>query len=121
MERMKISKKQKVMLDYVDGFVKSQGFSPSYREIAEALGYRSIATVAEHINNLVLMGYLRKVDGSARSLELVNQTPGAEVQLGLEEQIKIRLSQLDELELNTVKKAFRVLKIAELEDLLDKK
>ncbi|MDO4870530.1 MAG: hypothetical protein Q3996_00310 [Candidatus Saccharibacteria bacterium] len=118
MERQKISKKQKVLLDYIDGFVIGQGFSPSYREIAEALGYKSIATVAEHVNNLVMMNYLRKVDGSARSLEIVKNTDHYQP-LELKDQINIRLQQLDELELNTVRKAFRILNIDELQNLLN--
>lgn len=120
MERQKLSKKQKVLLDYIDGFITGQGFSPSYREIAEALGYKSIATVAEHVNNLVIIGYLRKVEGSARSLEVVNEL-NSQQPLDLESQIRIRLQQLDEMELNTVYKAFRILNIMELSDLIDKK
>lgn len=48
------------------------GYGPSYREIMMAQGYRSVATVAEHINNLIARGHLRKRDRSARSLEVVS-------------------------------------------------
>lgn len=105
------------MLDFIDGFCNEHGFSPSYREIAEALGYKSLATVAEHINNLVILDKLRKNDNSARSLEVVVEAEQLETPT-LEKQITIRLNQLDELELNTVKKAFKILNIAELEDLI---
>ena len=33
---MKITKKQKILLDFIESFADNQGFSPSYREIAEA-------------------------------------------------------------------------------------
>lgn len=113
----KITKKQKVLLDFIEGFTDNQGFSPSYREIAEALGYKSIATVAEHINNLVALDLIRKNDGAARSLEVVKPD---QVVLALDKQITVRLKQLDQLELVSVKKAFKILNIAELNDLIEK-
>ncbi len=113
----KITKKQKVLLDFIEGFTDNQGFSPSYREIAEALGYKSIATVAEHINNLVALDLIRKNDGAARSLEVVKPD---QLVLTLDKQIAVRLKQLDQLELASVKKAFKILNIAELNDLIEK-
>lgn len=113
----KITKKQKVLLDFIDGFTDNQGFSPSYREIAEALGYKSIATVAEHINNLMALDLIRKNDGAARSLEVIKPD---QLVLALDKQIAVRLKQLDQLELVSVKKAFKILNIAELNDLIEK-
>lgn len=117
-DQPKITKKQKILLDFIAGFVDSQGFSPSYREIAEALGYRSIATVAEHVNNLVALGLIYKHDSVARSLEVVKTDRGSVV-LPLDQQIAIRLKQLDALELRTVMKAFKILNISDLLELLD--
>ena len=37
----------------------------------KALGYKSVSTVAVHIDGLLAKGYLRKRDRSARSLEVV--------------------------------------------------
>jgi len=36
-----------------------------------SLGYKSVSTVAIHIDGLIAKGYLRKRDNSARSLEVV--------------------------------------------------
>lgn len=118
MQQPKITKKQKILLDFIESFYDNQGFSPSYREIAEALGYKSIATVAEHVNNLVTLDLIRKHDGAARSLEVVKAEQKAA--LSLDRQITVRLKQLDELEFNQVKKAFRILNISDLNDLLNK-
>jgi SOS-response transcriptional repressor LexA len=41
-----------------------------------ALGYKSVSTVAIHINGLIEKGYLRKRDNSARSLEVVSAQYG---------------------------------------------
>jgi len=65
------SKRQKELLDYVDGFIQAHGYGPSYREIMNAIGYKSVSTVAIHIDGLITKGYLRKRDNSARSLEVV--------------------------------------------------
>ena len=67
---MQLTKKQKLLLDFIDGFTKGQGYSPTYREIMQALGYKSVSTVAKHIDNLVAGGQLVKREGEARSLEV---------------------------------------------------
>ena len=68
---MNPTKKQKMMLDFIDGFIKGTGYSPTLREIMQALGYRSVSTVAKHVDNLIARGWLIKRDGEARSLEVV--------------------------------------------------
>jgi len=65
------SKRQRELLNFVDSFIQGNGYGPSYREIMRALGYKSVSTVAVHIDGLMLKGYLRKRDRSARSLEVV--------------------------------------------------
>ena len=66
------SKKQKELLNFVESFVGGNGYGPSYREIMRALGYKSVSTVAIHINGLIAKGYLIKRTKSARSLEVVS-------------------------------------------------
>lgn len=65
------TKKQKELLSFIDGFVKGNGYGPSYREIMRALEYKSVSTVATHVNGLIGKGYLKKSGTSARSLEVV--------------------------------------------------
>jgi len=69
------TKRQKELLDYVDGFIQEHGYGPSYREIMNAIGYKSVSTVAIHIDGLIAKGFLRKTDNSARSLEVVTTSP----------------------------------------------
>lgn len=70
-EQQRSSKRQRELLNFVDGFIQGHGYGPSYREIMRALGYKSVSTVAIHIDGLISKGYLRKRDNSARSLEVV--------------------------------------------------
>lgn len=71
MHTERASKKQQELLAFVDGFIKGNGYGPSYREVMRALGYKSVSTVATHIDGLIAKGYLRRRDNSARSLEVV--------------------------------------------------
>jgi repressor LexA len=70
-DALRPTKKQKQLLEFIEAFIKEHGYSPSYREVMNGLGYTSVATVALHINNLIKRGHLRKRDRSARSLEVV--------------------------------------------------
>lgn len=67
------TKKQKELLEFIRLFIEQHGYSPSYREIMNGVGYTSVATVALHINNLIKRGHLYKRDHSARSLELASK------------------------------------------------
>lgn len=66
------SKKQRELLNFIDGFIKGNGYGPSYREIMRALNYKSVSTVAVHVDGLIARGFLRKRDHSARSIEVVS-------------------------------------------------
>jgi SOS-response transcriptional repressor LexA len=65
------TRKQQELLQFIDGFIKGNGYGPSYREVMRALGYKSVSTVAIHIDGLIARGYLRKRDRSARSIEVI--------------------------------------------------
>lgn len=65
------SKKQHDLLLFIDGFIKGNGYGPSYREIMRALDYKSVSTVATHVDGLIAKGWLVKKDNSARSLEVL--------------------------------------------------
>ncbi|PID30374.1 hypothetical protein CR983_02690 [Candidatus Saccharibacteria bacterium] len=68
------SKKQQEILQFVDGFIKGNGYGPSYREVMRGMGYKSVSTVATHIDALIAKGYLQKGgDYSARSLLVVGR------------------------------------------------
>ena len=68
------SKKQRELLSFIETFISGHGYGPSYREIMRALNYKSVSTVAIHINGLIAKGHLIKRDRSARSLEVVTKT-----------------------------------------------
>ena len=68
---MNLTKKQAEILEYIENYISQTGYSPTYREIQGGLGYKSVATVAKHIDNLIVLGKLEKADnGEARSVSL---------------------------------------------------
>ena len=82
------TKKQRELLDFLGQFTLEHGYNPSYREVMNALGYKSVSTVATHINNLVVSGHIKKTDHSARSLEVVGGAQG-----GYSREITVKPSQ----------------------------
>lgn len=68
--KIRPTKKQLILLKFIEEFIGQHGYSPSYREIMSGLDYTSVATVALHVNSLIARGQLVKRGRSARSLEL---------------------------------------------------
>ena len=71
---LKLTKKQKRILDFISDFEEEKGISPSYREIAAGLELKSVSSVAEHIDNLVARGVLKRSGDHGRVLEVVDLT-----------------------------------------------
>ncbi len=67
---MALTRRQKELMDFVSGFIRRQGYSPSYEEIAAGLGLASLATVHKHIQALETKQYLRRNYNHSRSLEV---------------------------------------------------
>lgn len=75
---LELTKKQTQILNFINDFMSSHDYSPSYREIMSGLGLSSVSAVSEHIDNLVMKGALKKVPGAARSLEIVDSNKNKE-------------------------------------------
>lgn len=104
MNGTKLTKKQLAVLDFIRDFMEENGHSPSYREIMEGLGLTSVSAVAEHIDNLVAKGALRKVPGEARSLEVLDYKHTETVNL-----FKVKLVDASEEEKTILLKAAEIL------------
>lgn len=69
-------RRQKQILDYLTQFIQKYDYSPSLREIAKAIGVTSLATVHEHIANLVKKGVIRRYTGGIQGYEILNKKAG---------------------------------------------
>jgi len=68
-----LTKKQKEILDYITEFITMNGYSPSYREIAEYFRLSSPATIYEHIKGLEDKGYIKAQEKKARSIKVTRK------------------------------------------------
>ncbi len=64
----KLTKKQKLVFDFINSYISENGISPTIEEIRKKLKLKAISTIHEHINSLKKKGYLSKSENSARSL-----------------------------------------------------
>ena len=65
------SNKAELILNYVNQFVQENGYSPSVREIGEAVGLRSTASVSYHLQALQAKGLLQAPGAKGRKRALV--------------------------------------------------
>jgi len=63
--------RERQLLDFITQFIGRFGYAPTLKEIGEALNIHSPATVHEHVDRLRQKGFIRKLDGTARGLEVV--------------------------------------------------
>jgi SOS-response transcriptional repressor LexA len=110
---MKPSKRQKILLDFISDFIKTKGYSPSYREIQDALGYTSIATVSLHVHGLIERGYLRNKFNFGRSLEVVGDD-----EILLEKHIRERYEKASKTEKQIIIHALNILGFTNLTNTL---
>ena len=66
--------REKQLLDFITQFIQRYGYAPTLKEIGESMGIHSPATVHEHVDRLRLKGFIKKLDGTARGLEVVRGT-----------------------------------------------
>src|SRR3989338_7984598 len=65
-----LTKRQKEILDYVQHFIKENGYSPSLVEIAKHFNLSSVATVHQHIAALKDKHYLNFEENQRRSINV---------------------------------------------------
>ena len=65
------SDKAGLILDYVNQFVRENGYAPSVREIGAAVGLRSTASVSYHLQQLQAKGALLSPEGKGKKRAVV--------------------------------------------------
>jgi len=68
-----LTKRQKQILDFINIKIGRDGYSPTFQEIARHFRLSSLATVHEHLEELVKKGYIEKFSRQARAIKLRNQ------------------------------------------------
>ena len=65
-----LTERQIEILRLINTEVRTRGFPPSVREIAQVVGLSSPSTVKHHLDTLERLGFLQKVPGLPRALEV---------------------------------------------------
>lgn len=65
--------RQKQILDFIRQFIQTNGSAPTLKQIAEALGVSSLATVHEHLTTLEEKGLIKRKSGKIRTIELIGE------------------------------------------------
>ena len=74
----KLTDKDYQIMDFIYEQTEIKGFPPTVREICEAVGFTSTATVHSRLKKLESMGYIIKESSKNRSMRLVNYSPRGE-------------------------------------------
>lgn len=70
-----LTEKENEMYRYICEATEKNGYSPSVRDIQEALGIKSTATVHAYLNKLEAKGYIQKAQGKSRTLRVETESP----------------------------------------------
>ena len=65
-----LTRKQKEILEFIKKTMFKKGVSPTFREIMQFFGFKSIKTVQDHIKALERKGYIKKDPNKSRSIIL---------------------------------------------------
>ena len=73
-----LNKREKEILRYIEKQIMTDGYPPSVREIGQAVGLSSTATVHGYLAKLEEKGYIKKKDKKGRTLRLLKGVQGEE-------------------------------------------
>ena len=75
-----LTARQRQILEFIEFYARDRGYPPSVREIADAVGLSSTATVHTHLASLQNKGYLHRDPTKPRAIE-VRFEPGSGAQM----------------------------------------
>ena len=79
----KLTPKQQQIYDYILAFANEHGYPPSVREIAQAVGLKSPATVHFHLKGLREAGCITQAEGKTRAITITDPSHGRRDQVPL--------------------------------------
>jgi len=66
-----LTRKQAAVYAYVRDFITVNGYAPSFDEIAAHFGYKSLATVHEHLIGIERKGWIRRDYNESRAITIM--------------------------------------------------
>lgn len=74
-----LNQRQESIYKFLISFKEEKQYSPSVREIRDALNIKSTSTVHNDLKKLELLGLIIKSDNASRTIEIVDISPGEEI------------------------------------------
>lgn len=65
--------REKAVLEFIIQYIARFGYAPTLQDICQGIGVNAPATVCEHIYKLEDKGFLRRIPGKKRGIEVLNQ------------------------------------------------
>jgi repressor LexA len=72
-----LTERQQQILEFITKKQDSEGFTPTFREIAAHFGFNSPNAALEHVEAIRGKGYLKSLPGRARTLQVVDPSLGS--------------------------------------------
>lgn len=72
-----IYKQQQKIIDFLRQYIQKYNTAPTLRQIAQAIGVKSLATVHEHLEALEKKGLIKRKKGVTRAIKLLNDEIGS--------------------------------------------
>lgn len=66
-----MTKRQFELLSFITVFISENGYSPSYREMGEALGWKSLGGIKNVLDGLEAAGKITQRPGHFRTVEVI--------------------------------------------------
>ena len=74
MAKNKLSDRQQAILSFIKSEILTRGYPPAVREICEAVGLKSTASVHAHLESLEKRGYIRRDPSKPRAIEVTDDS-----------------------------------------------
>ena len=65
-----MKKRQQDIYDFIKAYMAENQYSPTFREISNAVGLSSPSTVHKHLNTLRNKGYINYIDSCSRTIQI---------------------------------------------------
>jgi repressor LexA len=66
--RKSVFKKDQILLEFLQMFISSNGYAPTYTEMMQGIGEKSKNGIARKLDRLEREGYIRRTSGKSRAL-----------------------------------------------------
>lgn len=68
----KLNEKEQLVLDAIEEFVITNGYSPTIRELVELTGFKSPSSVHDYLFRLMCKDYITYEKGKNRTIKIIN-------------------------------------------------